>query len=215
MTEYYGGLKTPVAFKPQKTKNGLGETISSKGIKQLRIAESEKYAHVTFFFNGQVEKPFKGEDRIIVPSPKVATYDKTPGMSAEEVTKKVIQKIRSKKYGLIILNYANPDMVGHTGNLKAAIKAVEKTDACVARVVEEMRKAGGTAIITADHGNCEAMTGKHKTSHTTNPVPFIIISEKSYRLRTGALGNIAPTILQLMGIKKPKEMTGKSLIQKN
>ncbi len=214
MTEYYGGVGI-VAFKQPKIKNSLGETISKIGARQLRIAESEKYAHVTFFFNGQSDKPFNGEDRVIVPSPKVRTYDTTPEMSAEEVTRKAIQLIRSRKYGLIIMNYANPDMVGHTGNLKAAIKAVEKTDECLGKVVAEAKKAGLIPIVTADHGNCEDMTGAHKTSHTTNPVPFIIASDKMYNLRNGVLGDIAPTILEIMGINKPREMTGKSLMQKN
>lgn len=214
MTRYYGSLKAPVAFEQQKIRNSLGEFVSKNRIRQLRIAESEKYAHVTFFFNGQVEKPFRFEDRVIVPSPKVATYDKAPEMSAEEVTKQVIRKIRTGKYGFIVLNFANPDMVGHTGDLKATIKAVEKTDECVGRVVEAARQEGYSVILTADHGNCETMVGKYQTSHTTNQIPLIVVSDRKCRLRKGVLGDIAPTILELIGIKKPREMTGRSLIKK-
>ena len=184
-------------------------------MKQLRIAETEKYAHVTFFFNGGREKPFEGEERCLIPSPKVATYDLKPEMSAYEVTEELIKRIESEKYDVIIVNYANPDMVGHTGVWNAAIKAVETVDECIGKVVDAIIQHNGIAIITADHGNAEEMfdeNGEPKTAHTTNPVPFIIIGAGKLKLRNGNLGDIAPTMLHLLGIKKPKEMTGNSLI---
>ena len=208
-----------IAFKPEKIENTFGEYISKKGLTQLRIAETEKYAHVTFFFNGGEEKQYKGEDRILVPSPKVPTYDLKPEMSANEVTEKVIEAINSKKYNCIILNYANPDMVGHTGNLEATIKAIETIDNAVGKVVKEIQKQNGVLIITADHGNAEQMidnkTGEPHTAHTTNPVPLILIGMENIELKQGKLADIAPTMLDIMGLEKPKEMTGNSIIKRN
>ena len=206
-----------VAFKKEKLKNTLGEIISKKGLTQLRIAETEKYAHVTFFFNGGEEKQYKGEDRLLIASPKVATYDMQPEMSAYEVTDKVIESINSEKYNSIILNFANPDMVGHTGSLTAAIKAVETIDECIGKIVKTINRINGTLIITADHGNCEQMidygTGEPHTAHTTNPVPLILVTEKKdIKLKSGKLADLAPTMLELMEIDKPKEMTGESLL---
>ena len=208
-----------IAFKKEPVKNTLGEVISKAGGKQLRIAETEKYAHVTFFFNGGEEKQYEGEDRILVPSPKVETYDMQPEMSAYEVTDKVVEAINSKKYNCIILNYANPDMVGHTGSLTAAIKAIETIDECVGKVLEAIIAQKANLLITADHGNAEQMidykTGEPHTAHTTNLVPLILISEKeNVKLKEGKLADLAPTILELMGIEKPEEMTGESLIEK-
>ena len=197
-------------------KNTFGEYISNHGLTQLRIAETEKYAHVTFFFNGGEEKQYPGEDRILVPSPKVETYDLKPEMSAPEVTEKVIDAINSKKYDCIILNYANPDMVGHTGNLEAAVKAIETIDNCVGKVVEAIRNNGGVMLITADHGNAEQMidnkTGEPHTAHTTNPVPLILVGKDDAKLREGKLADLAPTMLNIMGLEKPEEMTGESII---
>ncbi|EYE89077.1 phosphoglyceromutase [Fervidicella metallireducens AeB] len=205
-----------VVYGPETHKNTLGEYLSKNGIKQLRIAETEKYAHVTFFFNGGVEKPNENEERILIPSPKVATYDLQPEMSAIQVTDRVIEEIRSKKYDFIVLNFANPDMVGHTGVYDAAVKAIEVIDECLGRVVEEVRRQDGAVYITADHGNAEQMydyeTNEPFTSHTTNPVPFIVIGEGEVKLGSGRLSDIAPTILQFMNLEKPKEMTGRSLI---
>ena len=208
-----------IAFKKEPIKNTLGEIISNHGGKQLRIAETEKYAHVTFFFNGGEEKQYEGEDRILVPSPKVETYDMKPEMSAYEVTEKVVEAINSKKYNCIILNYANPDMVGHTGNLSAAVKAIETIDECVEKVIEAITAQNANLLITADHGNAEQMidykTGEPHTAHTTNVVPLVLISDKeNIKLKEGKLADIAPTILELMEIEKPKEMTGESLIEK-
>ena len=207
-----------VAFKKEPLKNTFGEYISNNGLTQLRIAETEKYAHVTFFFNGGEEKQYKGEDRILVPSPKVETYDLKPEMSAIEVTDKVVEAIKSEKYDSIILNYANPDMVGHTGNLEASIKAIEIIDNCVGRVIEEINKVNGICLITADHGNSEQMidykTGEPHTAHTTNPVPLILVGMEGVTLKTGKLADLAPTMLEIMGLKKPDEMTGESIIVK-
>ena len=207
-----------IAFKPESLVNTFGEYISNNGLKQLRIAETEKYAHVTFFFNGGEEKEYEGEDRILVPSPKVETYDLKPEMSALEVTDKVVDAINSGKYDSIILNYANPDMVGHTGSLEAAVKAVETIDGCVARVVEAIEKQNGILIITADHGNAEQMvdykTGEPQTAHTTNPVPLILVGLEGIKLKEGKLADLAPTMLDIMGLEKPEEMTGESLIEK-
>jgi len=207
-----------IAFKKAELTNTFGEYISNKGLTQLRIAETEKYAHVTFFFNGGEEKQYKGEERILVPSPKVETYDMKPEMSAYEVTEKVIEAINSEKYDCIILNYANPDMVGHTGNLEAAIKAIETIDECVGKVVETVEKQEGVILITADHGNAEQMvdykTGEPHTAHTTNPVPLILVGMESAKLKEGRLADLAPTMLDIMGLEKPEEMTGESIIIK-
>ncbi|MCD6367591.1 MAG: 2,3-bisphosphoglycerate-independent phosphoglycerate mutase [Candidatus Aenigmarchaeota archaeon] len=204
MTEYSKDLKTKVLFKPTFVKDSLGEILSKNNLKQLRIAESEKGPHVTYFFNGEREKPFKREERIILPSPKVATYDLKPEMSAYKITEKLLKVY--KKYDFILLNFANGDMVGHTGVLKAAIKGVEAVDECLGKIVNEMKDY--TIMITADHGNCEDMTGKFKTSHTFNKVPFILVNDKfkGSKLKTGGLYNIAPTILKIMKIRRPKHM---------
>ena len=205
-----------IAFKKELLKNTFGEVVSKAGFTQLRIAETEKYAHVTFFFNGGEEKQYPGEDRILVPSPKVETYDMQPEMSAEEVTQKVVEAIKSKKYNAIILNYANPDMVGHTGSLPAAIKAVETIDRCVEKIVEAILAHHGTILITADHGNADQMidykTGEPHTAHTTNPVPLILVGMDNAKLREGKLADLTPTMLDIMGLKKPEEMTGESII---
>ncbi len=209
-----------VAFKKEPLKNTFGEVISEAGLTQLRIAETEKYAHVTFFFNGGEEKQYPGEDRILVPSPKVETYDMKPEMSAYEVTDKVCEALENDKYDVVILNFANTDMVGHTGSLPAAIKAVETVDECVERIVKIIEEKKGNLLITADHGNAEQMidykTGEPHTAHTTNPVPIILITDnKDYKLKeNGKLADLAPTMLDLMGINKPKEMTGESLLIK-
>lgn len=217
MTQYDKTIEAPVAYRPQKLKNTLGEVLGSSGIKQLRLAETEKYAHVTFFFNGGVEPPNQGEERILIPSPKVATYDQKPEMSAYEVTEEFIAQLQFDTYQVIIMNYANPDMVGHTGDLQAAVKAVETVDKCLGRVVDATLGKKGVVIITADHGNAEHMRdedGNPVTAHTTKPVPFILVGEeyKTAVLRSGSLEDVAPTIIELIGLEKPKEMTGSSLI---
>ena len=207
-----------IAFKKTEINNTLGEYVSSLGLKQARIAETEKYAHVTFFFNGGIEKPYEGEDRFLVNSPKVATYDLKPEMSAYEVCDRLCEAITSKKYDLIVINFANPDMVGHTGVMEAAIKACEAVDTCVGRVVEALLSVDGTCFMCADHGNSEQLidyeTGESFTAHTTNPVPFILINyEKGVGLREGGcLADIAPTLLEIMKLPQPTEMTGKSLL---
>ena len=218
LTEYAADIKTSCAYPPEQLANGLGEYMAKQGKTQLRIAETEKYAHVTFFFNGGLETPFEGEDRILVPSPKVATYDLQPEMSAPEVTDKLVEAIKSGKYDLIVCNYANGDMVGHTGKLDAAIKAAECLDQCVQRVVEALDEVGGEALITADHGNCEQMTdpnsGQVHTSHTIGPVPLVYTGHRKVNLRDdGSLCDIAPTLLALMDTEKPAEMTGHSLVE--
>jgi len=219
MTLYDEKLKTPkIAFPPVGLERLLGEIISEKGLRQLRIAETEKYAHVTYFFNGGEETPFKGEDRIMIPSPHVATYDLQPEMSAPQVTDKVVEAIDKEKYDVIILNFANCDMVGHTGDFAAAVKAVETVDKCVGRVIDSLYAKNGSGILTADHGNVDMMidpeTGGPFTAHTTNPVPCVLINgPKGRRLRSGGkLADIAPTILEVINIKKPVEMTGESLL---
>lgn len=219
MTEYDKTIENvQVAYRNDGLKNTLGEYIASKGMSQLRIAETEKYAHVTFFFNGGREVPFENEDRALIPSPKVATYDLKPEMSAYEVKDEVLERIRSRKYDLIILNFANPDMVGHTGVVEAAVKAVETVDICLGEIVEQMLKYDGRVIITSDHGNAEMMidtdNGGAFTAHTTNEVPLILVGKKDIKLRTGILADLAPTILELLGLDKPVEMTGESLIIK-
>ena len=209
-----------VAFEKEEIHNTLGEVVSNLGKNQLRIAETEKYAHVTFFFNGGREEPYKNEDRILVPSPKeVPTYDLKPEMSCYTVTEKLTEAIRSGKYDLVVANFANPDMVGHTGVLSAAIKAIEVVDECMGKVVDAVESMHGNLFILADHGNADIMidekTGEPYTAHTTNPVPFILVSEEKHKLREGGcLADVAPTLLELMGIPQPKEMTGKSLLEK-
>ena len=217
MTEYDATLpNVNVAFKPESLVNTFGEYISKKGLTQLRIAETEKYAHVTFFFNGGEEKQYPGEDRILVPSPKVLTYDLQPEMSEPEVTEKVVEAIKSGKYDAIILNYANSDMVGHTGSMEAAIKALEAVDDGVGKVVDAMKENGGVLLITADHGNSEQMidyvTGEPHTAHTTNPVPLILVGMENTKLKSGKLADLAPTMLDIMGLEKPEEMSGESLL---
>lgn len=219
MTQYDETMpNVHVAFKPTSLKNTFGEYISNLGCTQLRIAETEKYAHVTFFFNGGEEKQYEGEERILIPSPKVETYDLKPEMSAYEVTDKVLEAIKSEKYNAIILNYANPDMVGHTGNLEAAVKAIETIDECVGKVVEAVEEKNGVLLITADHGNAEQMidykTGEPHTAHTTNPVPLILVGMENAKLKTGKLADLAPTMLDIMGLEKPEEMSGESIIVK-
>ncbi|MGL5150499.1 MAG: 2,3-bisphosphoglycerate-independent phosphoglycerate mutase [Clostridium sp.] len=219
MTQYDSTLEgVHVANKPQTLTNTLGEYVSSKGLSQLRIAETEKYAHVTFFFNGGVEKENEGEDRALVASPKVATYDLKPEMSAFEVTEELINRLDQDKYNMIILNYANPDMVGHTGVIEAAVKAVETVDTCLGKVVDKVLEMDGTVFITADHGNAETMidfsTGNPFTAHTTEPVPFVWVSNNvnGRELKAGKLADIAPTMLNEMGLEVPSEMTGECLI---
>ena len=217
-TEYDASMpNVEVAFPRVSVNNGLGEYLSQVGMTQLRIAETEKYAHVTFFFNGGSETVFPGEDRVLVPSPKVATYDLQPEMSAAEVTEQCVERIESGAYDVIILNFANCDMVGHTGVYDAAVKAVETVDECVGKVVDATLKMGGIAMITADHGNAEQMTesdGSPMTAHTTNPVPFILCGAGTELRSGGRLADIAPTILDVMGLACPPEMDGKTLIVK-
>lgn len=220
LTEYDVTLKAAVAFPPQNLENTLGEVLAQQHKKQLRIAETEKYAHVTFFFNGGVEDPCSGEDRCLIPSPKVATYNLKPEMSAFEVTEELLKRVQNDSYDVIILNFANSDMVGHTGEFEAAIKAIEAVDQCIGKIVPAVQKQGGSLLITADHGNAEAKidleTGRPLTAHTTNPVPFILIDDtyQGSKLREGgALCDVAPTMLKLLRIPQPQDMTGKSLIE--
>jgi 2,3-bisphosphoglycerate-independent phosphoglycerate mutase len=218
LTGYSDDFKVSVAFPPERIKNGLGEYLAGLGMRQLRIAETEKYPHVTFFFNGGEEVSFPGEDRVLVSSPDVATYDMQPEMSAAEVTDKLVAAIESQQYDAIICNYANADMVGHTGDLGAAIKAIETVDTCVARAVEAQLARGGEVLITADHGNAEMMldveTGQSHTAHTLNPVPLIFVGKRAATLaETGALEDISPTLLAMMGVPQPPEMTGQSLVR--
>ena len=216
LTEYSAGFDVPVAFPPERLKNVFGEYISKLGLHQLRIAETEKYAHVTFFFNGGIEEPYEGEDRILVPSPDVATYDQKPEMSASELTDQLVEAIKSEKYDTIICNYANPDMVGHTGNYDATVKAIEALDKCLERVIEAAQQVGGELLITADHGNAEQMSnsesGQPHTAHTSNPVPLVYIGRPAVLAENGALSDIAPTMLHLMDLEKPEEMRGDSLV---
>ena len=219
MTPYDASFKgVHILFDKENVQNTLGEYLASNGKTQLHIAETEKYAHVTFFFNGGVEEPNKGEDRILVKSPKVATYDLKPEMSAYEVCDKLTDAIRSQKYDVIIINFANPDMVGHTGVESAAIQAVEAVDECVGKAVDALKEVDGQMFICADHGNAEQLvdyeTGEPYTAHTTNPVPFILVNaDPKYTLReNGCLADIIPTLIQLMGMEQPAEMTGKSLL---
>jgi len=218
LTEYDETFGLPVAFAPESYPRLLGEVVADAGFHQLRIAETEKYAHVTFFFNGGDETPYPNEDRVLIPSPKdVATYDQKPAMSALEVTDEVIRRIRQGTYELIILNFANPDMVGHTGVLSAAIAAMETVDGCTGRIVDVLLEVGGCALITADHGNCELMAdhnGSPHTAHTANLVPLILVDsdQREAKLQPGILADLAPTILNLLGLPVPAEMTGKNLI---
>lgn len=219
MTQYDASMpNVEVAFKPEKLINTFGEYISRKGLRQLRIAETEKYAHVTFFFNGGVENVYDGEDRALINSPKVATYDLQPEMSAPEVTDEVVDRIESGQYDVIILNFANCDMVGHTGVFDAAVAAVETVDRCLGRVVDAIEKMNGVALITADHGNADQMVdyenGGAFTAHTTNVVPLVLIGGDGAKLKPGRLADLAPTMLDLMGLEKPEEMTGESLLVK-
>jgi 2,3-bisphosphoglycerate-independent phosphoglycerate mutase len=222
MTQYSDELDKlmQAIFPSQSLSKILGEVVANAGRTQLRTAETEKYPHVTYFLNGGREEPFPGEDRIMVPSPKVATYDLQPEMSAPELTDKVVAAIDSGKYDLIVLNYANPDMVGHTGSLPAAIKAVETVDASLGRIADAIDRAGGALVVTADHGNCEMMrdpeTGGPHTAHTTNPVPLFLLGARNRALvAEGRLADIAPTLLELMELPQPQEMTGKSLLRGN
>ncbi len=219
MTEYEEGLDAETAYRADLVEIPLARVIADHGMKQFHTAETEKYAHVTYFINGRRETPFPGEDRQIVPSPKVPTYDLQPEMSAEGVTKTAVERIRSGDYDLVIMNYANADMVGHTGVLEAAIKAVEVVDRGVGQVVEAALAAGGNVLITADHGNAEQLieydTGKPLTSHTTNPVPLYLVAPQlaQARLRSdGILADVAPTILQILHLQQPQDMSGKSLL---
>ncbi|OGT19242.1 MAG: phosphoglycerate mutase (2,3-diphosphoglycerate-independent) [Gammaproteobacteria bacterium RBG_16_57_12] len=216
LTEYSADFDTSVAFPPERLKNVFGEYLANLGLRQLRIAETEKYAHVTFFFNGGREEPFEGEDRVLINSPNVATYDLQPEMNAPELTDRLVEAINSHKYDTIICNYANPDMVGHTGNFQATVAAIEALDLCLGRVIEAIQKQGGQLLITADHGNAEQMrgvdTGQPHTAHTTNPVPLIYVGPRRLTLdSTGALSDVIPTMLALMRLDKPREMGGHSL----
>jgi 2,3-bisphosphoglycerate-independent phosphoglycerate mutase len=219
MTSYDDNFTHPVAFAPVRLTRILPEIVSELGLKQLRIAETEKYAHVTYFFNGGDERTYEGEDRVLIPSPRdVATYDLKPQMSAREVAQEAVRRIESQQYSLIVLNFANPDMVGHTGILAAAVKAAEVIDECLKHVVTAMQRIGGAVVITSDHGNLEQMvdyaTGEPHTAHTLNPVPCIIVDDHLHHVRSaGVLADIAPTIMKLMGIAQPPEMTGVSLIK--
>ena len=217
MTQYDATMpNVEVAFKPQSLKNTFGEYISDKGLTQLRIAETEKYAHVTFFFNGGVEKQYEGEDRILVKSPAVATYDLQPEMRAYEVTDKMVEAVKSGKYDTIILNFANCDMVGHTGVFEAAVKAVEAVDTCVGKVCDAVKEMEGIVLLTADHGNADRMVdvdGSPFTAHTTNPVPFLVIGKDVELREGGKLADIAPTMLKVLGLPQPEEMSGESLIK--
>jgi 2,3-bisphosphoglycerate-independent phosphoglycerate mutase len=219
LTEYDASFGLPVAFPSEIPGNGLGETIASAGLQQLRVAETEKYAHVTYFFNGGIEKPFPGEDRVLILSPRdVATYDAKPEMSAAKVTEEAVRRIVDGDYAFVLINYANPDMVGHTGLLDAAVKAIETVDGELDRLAEAVLEKEGSLLVTADHGNCELMvdpkSGEPHTAHTTNPVPIFWIAKDAIgrRLRDAGLADLAPTVLDLMGLPKPEDMTGRSLI---
>lgn len=220
LTQYAADLPAPSAFAPSALVNVLGEYLANQGKTQLRIAETEKYAHVTFFFSGGREQPFEGEERILIPSPNVATYDLQPQMSAPEVTDRIVEAIEKQQYDVIVVNYANGDMVGHTGVFSAAVQAVECLDACLGRIVNALDKVGGEALITADHGNVEQMedesTGQAHTAHTCEPVPFIYVGKRSASMcNDGVLADVAPTMLTLMGLPIPEEMTGRSIVKLN
>lgn len=212
MCEYYDGMHGIHAFDERKMGNILGKVLSDSGLRQLRLAETEKYAHVTYFFNGEQESPFKNEDRILIPSPKVATYDKTPEMSAESITQTALRDIKAAKHDVYIINFANADMVGHTGVFQKIKEAIRVTDRCVGMVSDAILARGGKVIVTADHGNAEHKEGKQKTSHTTSDVPIYIFGDRHLKPRPGKLCDVAPTLLKILGKKQPKEMTGRSLI---
>jgi 2,3-bisphosphoglycerate-independent phosphoglycerate mutase len=225
-TQYDPRLPVKVAFEPQNLNNILGEVISRNGLKQFRVAETEKYPHVTYFFNGGLEEPLEGEERELIQSPMVATYDQSPAMSAEAVTDTACQAVEKGVYAMIVINYANPDMVGHTGNTEAAIQAIETVDNCLGRLLSSISKMGGTVLITADHGNAETMKdekGNPWTAHTTNPVPLIVVEGEQRKIpghgglvelrENGKLADIAPTILEILQLPQPAEMTGRSLIE--
>ncbi len=217
MTQYDETIKAPVAYPPERLVNTLGQVVSAQGLQQLRIAETEKYAHVTYFFNGGEEKALPGEERVLIPSPKVETYDLQPEMSAESVTAAACSHIASQKFSLVVLNYANPDMVGHTGNFAATVQACQVVDQCVGRVWTATEAAGGAMLLFSDHGNADLMVdaqGNPHTAHTANPVPLVLVWPGVKAIRDGALCDIAPTVLDLLGINQPREMTGKSLIDK-
>ncbi|NCJ07199.1 2,3-bisphosphoglycerate-independent phosphoglycerate mutase [Synechococcales cyanobacterium C] len=224
-TQYDASLPAKVAFEPQNLSHILGEVVSEHGLKQLRLAETEKYAHVTYFFNGGMEDPLPGEDRVLIPSPMVPTYDRAPAMSAQEVTDKAVAALSKQVYSLVVINYANTDMVGHTGQMAATIEAVEAVDRCLGQLMQQVTRVGGTCLITADHGNAELMCdeqGNPWTAHTTNPVPFILVEGERRQIpghgadvklrENGCLADIAPTILEILQLPQPPEMTGKSLI---
>ena len=217
LTQYHQNFDFPVAFPPQHVASGLGETLANRQLSQLRLAETEKYAHVTFFFNGGIEAPYPGEQRILIPSPKVATYDLKPEMSAPEVTDELVSAIENQTYDVIVCNYANCDMVGHSGVLPAAIQAVETVDASLGRVFSALDQVSGELLLTADHGNIEQMvdpdTGEVHTAHTMNKVPLVYRGQRTLSLSEGGdLADVAPTLLSLLGIEKPAGMTGRSLL---
>lgn len=219
MTKYNEDFTFPVAFPKEHLVNILGDVLEANGVKQFRTAETEKYAHVTFFFNGGIDEPQPHETRVLVPSPKVATYDLQPEMSAPEVCENVLKAVNNPEYGFVLVNFANPDMVGHTGVIEAATKACKVVDECVGKIAQACKENNVIMLLTADHGNSEVMvnpeTGKPQTAHTTNKVPFVLInaSDDKKLVDDGALCDIAPTVLQLMGITKPEEMTGVSLLK--
>jgi 2,3-bisphosphoglycerate-independent phosphoglycerate mutase len=218
LSEYDVRFNTPIAFPPLALNNLFAECISRAGLKQLRIAETEKYAHVTFFFNGGIEQPFPGEDRVLIPSPKVATYDLKPEMSAYEITDRLVQAIRESKYDVIICNFANADMVGHSGNFAATVKAIEALDTYLGKIMNALKMVNGELLITADHGNAEKMydheSNQPHTAHTSDPVPFIYAGRPAKIVKkNGKLSDIAPTMLYLLNINQPNDMTGESLLQ--
>ena len=221
MTEYDATIRAPVAYPPDVVENPVGEVVARAGMRQLRIAETEKYAHVTYFFNGGREVAFEHEERALIPSPKVATYDLQPAMSAEGITDELLRRLTGSEspYDLVVLNFANADMVGHTGVLPATIKALEVVDACVGRIVERVKELGGITLVTADHGNAEQMIdedGGPLTAHTLNPVHLILVDDRrrTARLEDGIFADVAPTMLDLLGLKPPREMTGRNLLSR-
>ncbi len=217
LTQYHEEFRVPAAFVPEELKSSLGEYISDLDMRQLRLAETEKYAHVTFFFNGGREEPFPGEDRVLIPSPKIATYDLQPEMSAPQLTSALVEAIGSEEYELIICNYANPDMVGHTGDFAAAVEAIEAIDTALGKITQALKSVGGELLLTADHGNAEQMrdpnTDQPHTAHSNNPVPLVYIGREGQLSGDGALCDIAPTLLYMLGLKQPAEMTGRTLLK--